>query len=425
VKEQRIADANDALKYVLAGLNGDLSPDHETELCYVLKTRFLLSRRDISVVTRLSEARVKTRLAQYKMLVAKGSIPTGVFDTLEGYEPLDEVRGEEVERQAQSLARKEGNLLLQADVWEERLVERIATHLPTDHDLSYIQLLWQEAKKCGERYTTQRNDEEVAMATQSDLHYCAETRNFNFKVARQANDTFMRKVIALTEIQRKNFHVPTLHYNGLGDSIQGTANYDNQRWDVDRAAIDQAEAATELHVSNIELGLVNYDEVFVNLMPGNHGKIQPKSPDPHHQNWETVIGRSLKWAFRDNPRVHFNITDEWYQVVEVLGNRFLLTHGHSIPGGGSLDGITNALRKWADILPPFDYAIMGHFHRLARLPLPKAHGSNKHRTLYLNGTAVLGDTFIEQYGASHTNLWWLLFVNPRRITAEYAVELYD
>lgn len=423
-KDLRIDQAQKLLSTLPPG--GLVTYEAQAEVAMYLKG-LKLTREDIGGIMGLSKRKVMTRLHKYKEYAIEGRIPSAELKDLgvhliESDEASSGVILDEIEKMNRSVSTKVSNILLRGDILEQRLIAACASKLPHPDDVKAIDVLYKDAIK--HRIKSRSKDEEAAVATNSDLHLGLDTPQHPFKKAIEANNNYVRRVIKLTDLQRQNFLVRHLYLNLLGDLIQGSsANYPAQRWDTTMPAVIQIERATEVLVKNIETYLVDFDEVTVNCSPGNHGNLAKDQTDPG--NWETVLHRSLRWAFRGNPRVHFNIEeDDFFQVIDIKGSKFLLMHGHALKGG-NFDGLVMSFRKYADILPPYRYAMIGHFHRFARLPLPRQHGRAEERTLYLSGTAVERDDFIEKTGGSPTPLWWLFFVGDKGITNEYAVRLYD
>lgn len=381
-------------------------------------------RKEIALASGLSYERVRTRLGQVKAAIINGLLP---YDLCQSDYPISINREEVIDNERDNMQKlaenKEARETSKSEIFEDRLAKAVAIHLPSAADLGELDRLHKQFLKDRPKG---KGELEAAMATISDAHFGLVNPHFTVDTARLALRNYLRKVIRLTELHRMQCPVETIYVNLLGDNIQGSgSNFPNQRWSTIMSVVDQCEVFTEVAVEFIEDLLVEFDNVVVTCRYGNHGYLAPKkeNSEPDHANYETLIHRSLAWAFRNNSRVKFNIGLEWYQVVPVFDQKFLMTHGHVLRG--NVDGIVAAIRKWQDILEPFDHVVIGHFHRLTRAPLPRRYGSHAARTLYMNGTTVQGDDFIEQFGASHTNEYWLKFVAPGRVTAEYAVSLYD
>jgi len=417
IKQLRWAEA----ETTFTGVDFD-TPEKQSEAAKWLQSQYKFTRQEIANFTGITFRTVQTRLKQYPAFVLSKAIPTGILDYTE--EPFEEVVEDALESRVTAAAAKQAKADVAEEILMQKIVERIAPLLPIKPDLAAIDKLFKEFKP----NRVKGRAEEVMVATMSDLHLCLANESHSYERGLEANRQFMKTVIRLADLHRANFNVTTLHINALGDLIQGTANYPSQKWDVDRPAVDQAEAITEVMVENIEVALLHFEKVVINWGNGNHEYIVGKkvNPDPAHSSWGQVAVRALMWAFRHNKRVTFNVPTTWYQVVNIAGSKFMLTHGHAMTGSGTFDGIVATARKWADVVEPHDYLVMGHFHRLAKLPLPKVHGSSKQRAVYMNGTAVDSDDFIQQMGGSPVTQWWVFFVREGRgITAEHSVDLYE
>ncbi len=406
--------------------NPPQSFEAQAEAAYILKSNLRLSRQEIADVLGLTLRQAMTRLSRYKYLVAKGLIPTAELSWAYSTAPIAEVVEDEQERLEKSSVNREATQSIRREILEDKLATAVAPLLAqAQKNVPAIERLHRDLLKKQRAPKTAPQD---VVATMSDLHLELNTPGHPREKSYHAVDNFVATVLRLTELHRQTNPVNTLHLLALGDLIQGTSNYPNQRWDVLEAAVDQAERLTKLLVGVIETLAVHFKTIEIHWGNGNHEYMSPKktNPDPDQSSWGTVIARSLKWAFRDNPRIQFHIPETWYSIANVRGYRFLLTHGHAVKGSGSIDGLISQCRRWADVLPEHDYVVMGHFHRLAKAPLPRRSTSAHHRYLYMNGTAVESDEFLEQFGSSPVSQWWVFFVNDKRgVTAEYSVDLYD
>jgi hypothetical protein len=380
-----------------------------------LRVDLKLTLNDISTVLKLTKRQVQTRLYEYKHYVAKGLISN---------EALEEAVLDEDERLARGLLNVETKEALEGQIFESRLAERLAGVTPSDHDLSEIRTMYETLKK---QRPSIKGEPETVMACFSDLHYWLVNNSYDVDTATAVVHRFVDKIVLLTNLHRSQCTVSKLALLLIGDLIQGSSgNFAAQRWTTGKTALDQAYDLAHLFILVIQKLLLTFDEIEVDTVFGNHGQLYAKksSVEPEHANAELVVYRYLEMAFRNEPRVKLNIATEWYQIVDHGGMRVFLTHGHAIPGAGSLDGILANFRKWQDILPAFDCAFTGHFHRLEMLSLPRPFGSKKPRLIFMNGSPVLDDDYSERNGSGHTSAWWVTFAGGGRITASYAVELY-
>lgn len=397
----------------------------QCEAAKYIQDKHKLGRADIALILELSERQVKTRLSSGLLnCVAKGLIPSVEFESKTGFSSkaaIEVLKDEDAKSENLKLGSEARNVLKMSH-FSDKLLAAIGSQLPSEEMLERLKLYAASFKTF--RVNNENRPTKIAMATMSDAHFFQVSGTFNPEVAQKANFMYFHQVFERTRLARMHSNIDTIHLNLLGDNMQGTANYDNQRWDADRPSIDQAEWLTKIYVGNVIACLQHFDHVVINGMPGNHGKITKNSTDPDYSNWETVVLRSLQWAFRTHNRVTFNLTDDWYQIIEANGQKFMLTHGHAMHGAGNYDNVVSTIRKWQDTLEYFDYVVLGHFHRLAMLPLTRNKSNPKHRFVFMNGCYPTEDSFIEKFGASHTNLQWLFFIGEAGITDAIDIELY-
>ena len=420
------------LNDAFAVLNGKVFKTEEgsTEAVNWFKEEFRLSISDLSELFDLSTHQVKRRTSgMRKRLVAKGLIPSDEFGNWQANSGFQggampryvQVKEEFREAKANQVDNKEAREVLKSDLFMDRLLAKLAEVMPSERQMAYL-----KTPLAGKRLEPSGNYERQIIAVQSDSHFYLTNSEYNAQIAQEANDTYFRRIFELaTEAKNNADRVNKLHLFLLGDVFHGTSNYPDQRWDVDRTDIDQAEAFARVTIRNITLCLENFEEVEVSFAMGNHGKTGHNSTAPAHQNWEQVCYRFIMFAFTGNDRVKFNFTNEWYQLIDVMGHKWFLTHGDFMKGAGSFDTIASNFRKQIDLTHNWQYGIVGHFHRIGSCPLPKNPHNGKSRHLFVNGTYSLGDTFIAKFGAFHTNEQWAFTVDRSGIVAEHKVSLYS
>src|SRR5579872_5641175 len=421
LREKRLIEA----RSVFHGVGFD-SLAAQAEACEYLKSKYKLSREEIGSALNLTERQVKTRLTQYKFYASKGMIPSVEFSpyakTVLGETPQEEVIQDEAERLHRVEVAREFRGSVKTSLLEQKLIASIVPNLPSKLDLKALTAFYKEAKKDRPRG---KNEPETAIATISDLHLCQQGPAFNFAKAESGLNRYLSKVLYITNRHRQSVPVNDIYVNFLGDNLNGTANFPSQKWSVDRPSILQVDALTELFVKAIETLLLDFDKVVVTGMSGNHAKIVQNSEDPDISNWERVVHKAIQIAFRHDKRITVNVPDDWFTVVQVNGGiKLLLTHGHHLPGSGSFDGLVKVFKSYQNTLPEFNAALIGHYHRFARLPLSRAVGSTIHPTLYINGAAPDSDDYILKFGGAPTPIWWFMFANDHRVTAEYSIDLY-
>lgn len=274
--------------------------------------------------------------------------------------------------------------------------------------------------------TKDRPHEEQAIQVISDLHHCRLLAGvIDESVTEAALNTYQNTCADLLRRHRLHSSVTTLNLCILGDVLHGYHNYPTQPREVTGMMSHQIKATAHLLIRHIERERYQYDCIKVFCVPGNHGR-KGKESDIVTDNAELDVYRIVEAYFTNIPEVHFTIADEnFYLVMDVLGRKYLLTHGDAIKGAGNPQALITNVMKWQAIMPRFDDVIMGHFHRCMSLSLPAPIDSVVGRALFVNGTASKDDGFLQTFGSSPSLQYWFAFSNGKRTTAEHKVDLYD
>lgn len=131
-----------------------------------------------------------------------------------------------------------------------------------------------------------------------------------------------------------------------------------------------------------------YGNVFVPIVPGNHGRLSRKMPNKQTAgtNLDAILGDKLADRLGGDKRFTFAVSYGSDLRYRIYGVRFLLTHGWQFKGGDSIIGAAGPLirgdRKYrnrnAAIGHPYDVLLVAHFHHHMLLPGPIiANGSLK------------------------------------------------
>jgi len=156
----------------------------------------------------------------------------------------------------------------------------------------------------------------------------------------------------------------------------------------------------------------HFERVIVDFMvPDNHSrltdKIQFKEAGQNSLNY--LVGFIAKTILEKQENVTFNIHYQYQKVVNVIGRRYLLTHGHAIRSwmGVPYYGIEKkagkeAMRRMVVKMGGFDRIVMGHYHAPLTHPWFWIGGA-------VSGTDALD--FTQGRHAGPTQALW--FVHPK------------
>lgn len=221
----------------------------------------------------------------------------------------------------------------------------------------------------------------VPMTMWSDFHWGEVVRAeevggvnaFNRKIAK----TRLKKLVNQT-IELCKYHMVNPQYPGIvvalgGDMITGAIHEELQ--DTNDGYVQQSllELQEELIAALTEMADA-FGKVFVPCVVGNHGRetLKPRMKGRVYTSYEWNLYCQLKRHFKRDARFCFLVPGETDCYFNVLGHRFLLTHGDSLGVKGG-DGIIGALgpiargtfklgRSEAQIGRDFDTLLIGHYH---------------------------------------------------------------
>lgn len=183
-----------------------------------------------------------------------------------------------------------------------------------------------------------------------------------------------------------------------------------------------------------------FGKVFVPCVVGNHGRMKAKPHAKHkvYESYEWNLYNQLERYFRNDPRVSFHIPGEADARFDVLGHRFLLSHGDAlgVKGGDGIIGIIGPIargtmkvhRSQATIGRDFDTLVIGHYHTY----VPRGEAA----PVIVNGTMKGLDEYAHlfmrvPYSRPSQALWfvhadhgitaqWQVFLDDKHVSSETA-----
>ena len=257
-----------------------------------------------------------------------------------------------------------------------------------------------------------KGDEEEIVLLLSDFQIGHKTTSFNAEVCKKRMIYLLKSFLKIVALHRLAYPIKTLNIFLLGDFIQSEAvGYLVDLSELEMVLIDQIYKVAVPNLTwLVTESAKNFEHVNVYCVRGNHGR-GPKGSS-EKTNWDDVIYRTLSCVFADNPRVKFMVASEFYQVVEIMGWRFLLAHGDQVRGGSygiPLYALLQRMLRWAGSLPErWDCLCVGHWHSFAHL-------EQNEQELIVNGTLVSDDEYVRRtYGWNASTLQVMFGVHPRK-----------
>lgn len=261
-----------------------------------------------------------------------------------------------------------------------------------------------------------KGHEEIAVLLLGDSHF----GRYSASLMENKMEQLYCGVTKLIKIHRTAYPVNELVINMLGDVVDGDEIFPGQAYEQKFHLMDQMYTyGLPMMVRFLSQLSNDFEKITINCVPGNHGR-KSKTTDKR-LNFDTIFYKAMEFATANNPRLHWNIEWDWYQVVDIFGWKFLLTHGANIRTWLNIPvyGILQKGMRWKGSLPEnYDYLIMGHFHTTWNFRWNDFE-------VYMNGTWLDNDKWaMEQLGMDSVTKQFLLGVNKKRgVTWSYKIAL--
>lgn len=232
-------------------------------------------------------------------------------------------------------------------------------------------------------------DEEEFILVLSDWQIGHLTRSFNVKVVRERIAYLLDAVLRIVRLHRKSHPVRTINLFCLGDFIQ------NERIgfmvDLDELEIIAQEQMFDVAIPELERVITtllqHFEKVRIWCVRGNHGSLGKFAAT--RTNFDDVIYRFIQGRFREEPRCEVHLTEDFYQFVDIMDHRFLITHGDQIRMHMKFPwySLADMALKWYQSLGPYEYIVVGHFHTAMDWDLNLLE-------VVCNGSLITDDTWV-------------------------------
>lgn len=216
-----------------------------------------------------------------------------------------------------------------------------------------------------------KGDEEEMVLLFSDLQVGHKSPTTNIKVLEQRVDNLAKAVIKIATLQRTAIPIRKLNVFMLGDMIQSEditskVDLDSLEMVLMEQVFTGAVPMTEKFLLSILPHFPGGIDVY--CVPGNHGNVSKINAPT--TNWDTIIYKMLQSKTSNYKKLRWHIEEKmFYQLVEVMGKKFMLSHGDCIPRYLNIPiyGVTQRAMRWQGSIGQFDYMCLGHFHTPIRM----------------------------------------------------------
>lgn len=315
---------------------------------------------------------------------------------------------------------------------EKELVDKVAqTDLMFDKLMSSITKVPRiNTEKINYPKTSQNKSKEEANLVLSDLHIglaCIPEEvggmgGYNYDVFKYRLDNLVKTITKITEIHRNSYPVDTLNIMALGDLVHGSN--DAGKWGylhTEQNVMDQIFNAIDCITEMILTLKKVYPNINFYGIYGNHGRVAKRGIEKSFVNWDYLCYKFIQSRLADQKGITFEIPKAPFKVVDVMGVKFLLTHGDQIRSWNGLPfyGLVRAENRYNNMVSrnnsvedfmekaknkdietsdellqellnyakPPDYFVCGHFHQSAEFE------SSSGGQIILNNSFVGGDDY--------------------------------
>lgn len=220
-----------------------------------------------------------------------------------------------------------------------------------------------------------RNDPETCVLLISDEQIgswgkASETGfyDYNFDVFKQELDFLYRSVLKIVNIQRSAIPIKKLHIFFLGDHVENETIYKGQSFDIEADVMEQFFFGVNQISHFIQVLSKHFEIIDTTWISGNHGRVGRIGEHPWKVNWDYLFARFVQTELRENTRIKFTIPVKWWEIVDVMGWKFLLVHGEDIrryfklPWYDTRNYEADYARMLQSIGQSFTYLVFGHHH---------------------------------------------------------------
>ena len=236
-------------------------------------------------------------------------------------------------------------------------------------------------------------------------------------------DIFYDAILSVTETQRTAIPINELVIVFNGDIVDGDKVFSSQSYEQKFFLMEQIFTYGMPRFTNILNRLSDhFSKVTVYTAPGNHGRKDSKRKEGDKRlNFDNIFYEALKLATSENKKIDWHIDWGWYQVADIMGYKFLMTHGANIRSWLNIPfyGIIQKGMRWQGSLPQnWDYLLLGHFHTSLNFKW------NNFKT-FMSGTWLDNDDYaLEELGMDSSTEQTILGVSAKRgVTWKYDINL--
>jgi len=246
---------------------------------------------------------------------------------------------------------------------------------------------------------------------------------YNMEIYEQRLQQLNKSVVSIASKHMHLYPIPCLHVFALGDIVHGmnTAG----AWGPQYTETDVVNQMFR-GVNTLMQTLIEWTNVFPKIkfygVYGNHGR-GAKKGEKEIVNWDYILYQFLKQGLSQYDNIEFELTQSWWNLIEIRNHKFVITHGDDMKGfmGLPFYGMVRYERRLIGMIKNFfHYMLLGHHHRNCEIETNSG-------SIISNGSFVGGDVFsTKKLQSSATPSQRTFGIHDKRgITWQYIVDLTE
>jgi len=219
---------------------------------------------------------------------------------------------------------------------------------------------------------------------------------YNFEIAKQRQDTFYSKTVKLITHHQIHYNIKQVVMIFGGDSIGGWI-HDELSQTNSMSPMKAIQEYKNMTISGLKYlhDNLNIEKITVVMICGNHSRNTKKVQFANFSetNHEYFMFCDIKniCEMLGLTKFEFIIPEAEMTVIEILGKRILVAHGHQFKYAGGVGGIFPSMLRWFGQVTKalkVDIAFIGHWHQSIFTKRVVVNGSMKGYDAYAFGKGL-------------------------------------
>lgn len=192
---------------------------------------------------------------------------------------------------------------------------------------------------------------------------------YNIDIFAQRLNKLYSSLLNIIARHRKDHPIYNLNIFMLGDIVEGRKIFTGQSARITTDIVEQMFKGQALIANFLRSLAPHFQKVKIWCIPGNHGRVgEKRGEELAYVNWDHILYRNLEQILSQINNIHFNINQQWWQIVDIFGWKFYLEHGEMLKKYWGISWYSmerrdnRILQMMRSLKRDYDYYIVGHLH---------------------------------------------------------------